>query len=49
MDFAAYFPGETGAMGAYWAAKLGFKGKWRTLTVQHLSDVVARGAWFDPQ
>jgi len=48
LSFSEYFPPEHEALVATWAVKLGFQTSKRPVTLQHLCDVVERGAWFDP-
>jgi hypothetical protein len=49
MDFNIYFPYEGENYGAWLLSRLGFPPtKFRAVTVGHMLDVIARGAWFDP-
>ena len=48
-QFADYFPNEGEAMVDGVERLLGFAEPRRPLTLGHLSEVVRRGAWFDPK
>ena len=48
MQFTAYFPDETEALGVHWAKLIGRRSSKKPLTVGHLGNVIDRGVWFDP-
>ncbi len=46
--FDSYFPNDTDAFVEFWLAKIGLRGKWKELTIDHMLKVIDRGAWFEP-
>lgn len=48
LPYADFFPDEGAALGAHLLKSLGLKDRRKPVTIQHMADVVKRGAWFDP-
>lgn len=46
--FDAYFPHGTSVSVDALLTKLGLRGKWKELTVEHMLNVIDTGAWFEP-
>ena len=47
--FDSYFPHGTSVSVDALLMKLGLRGKWKELTVEHLLNVIDTGAWFEPE
>ncbi len=46
--FDTYFPHSTSVSVDALLMKLGLRGKWKELTVEHMLNVINNGAWFEP-